>query len=38
MLNLILNMKEAKNYFAIGDYKTTMTFNKNKLIKKSKGC
>lgn len=28
--------EEGKNYFAIGDYKITMTFNKKKLIKKVK--
>lgn len=37
-LNVKSNFKyeEGKNYFAIGDYKITMTFNKNKLIKKVK--
>lgn len=37
-LNVKSNFKYegGKNYFAIGDYKTTMTFNKNKLIKKVK--
>lgn len=37
-LNVKSNFKYegGKNYFAIGDYKITMTFNKNKLIKKVK--